>query len=457
MSQLPRVVVIGAGFGGLHAARELAGAPVEVTLVDRQNYHLFTPLLYQVASSLLSPADIAFPIRSVFRSVPNVRYRQGEVVDVDLRSRVVALADGEALHYDYLVVATGSTTNYFGNARIAERALGLKNLPEALELRNQILACLEAASHETDEEELERLMTFVIVGGGPTGVEYAGALSELMRLVLGRDYPIAPERCRIVLVEARDRLLSAFVPELGRYTEERLAGMGVEVKTGVLLADVGDEAVDLSNGERIGCRTLVWSAGVQGAELAVSPGTSRTKGGRFEVDDGLGIHGVDGAFVIGDVASARGPDGELPMLSAPAIQQARYAARAILDLVAGRDPRARGPFRYRDKGIMAVIGRNAAVAQVGRMTFTGFFGWVAWLLVHIYFLIGFRNRLAVLWTWCWNYLRRDRPVRILSSSPPPRLIVQARLRNLVTGDAAPMSRRAPATTDSKSDQARRPA
>ncbi|MBI4955113.1 MAG: NAD(P)/FAD-dependent oxidoreductase [Myxococcales bacterium] len=436
-----RVVVVGAGFGGLQLARALAGAPLEVLLVDRQNYHLFTPLLYQVASSLLNPSDIAFPVRAMFRDAPNVRYRQAEVTAVDLERRRLELGGGERLEYDYLVLATGSTTNYFGNASIEARALGLKNLPEALELRNHSLACLEAASHEPDAAERARLMTTVIVGGGPTGVEYAGALSELMALVLDGEYPIPRALGRIVLVEAQERLLAAFRPELGRYTEERLAAMGVEVKLGVRVTEAHDDHVLLSDGTRVESRTLVWSAGVRAADVEEPLPVPHARGGRLEVDAYLRVGGFAHAFAIGDLAGARDDGKELPMLSAPAMQQGRFVARYLRDVAAGRDPERRGPYRYQDKGIMAVIGRNAAVAELGGMTFTGFVGWAVWLLVHIYFLIGFRNRLAVLWTWWWNYVRRDRPVRIISSSPPPRLLEQERLRALVVSDTGPRSLR----------------
>ncbi len=415
--QRRRVVIVGAGFGGLECAKKLDGGPLDVLLVDRNNYHVFTPLLYQVASSLLNPSDIAYPIRRVFAGSPNVRFQQAEVIDIDLSARAVVTAAGETIAYDRLVIAAGSTTNYFGNRSIEQRALGLKTLGEALQLRNHILTCLETAAATPLRDEQAAWMTFVIVGGGPTGVEYAGALAELMRLVLAGEYPTITVEPRIVVVEGRDQLLGMFSERLGRYTEERLEKLGVEVITGALVKAVRGDRVELSNGETVRHKTLVWSAGVKSEAIADVDGIPRAAPSRrIDVDDHFRVRGTRGAFAIGDIAGARNDGTELPMLSAPAMQAGRYVADFILAHVEDVDtdtPRL-APFRYLDKGSMATIGRNAAVCSIGKLELTGLLGWLGWLVVHIYYLIGFRNRLVVLWSWCWNYLLYDRPVRIIT-------------------------------------------
>jgi NADH dehydrogenase len=423
----PRVVIIGAGFGGLECAKALDSSSVDVLLIDRHNYHLFAPLLYQVASSLLNPSDIAYPVRRVFRGSPNVRFRQADIGEIDLNGRAVVTSEGETIGYDYLVVAIGSTSNYFGNQAVATRAFGLKNLGEALQLRNHTLRCLEEASHASDEAGQKRWMSFVIVGGGPTGVEYAGALAELMRLVLPAEYPDIRVPPRIVLVEGRDRLLAAFSPKLSRYTEERLGSLGVEVMLDRLVTEVDDDGVVLSDGARIESHCLVWSAGVkpEGTSLEL-PRRERSK--RIEVDAYLRIEGHRDAFAIGDAAAVEQDGGELPMLSAPAMQQGRYVAKLIRDhLGRGGEELNGAPFSYVDKGTMATIGRNAAVCSIAGLELTGLLGWLAWLVVHIWYLIGFRNRLVVMWTWSWNYLRYDRPVRI---------ITRAKARTLAEGGTA---------------------
>ena len=411
MRPVPKVVVIGGGFGGLQCAKALRGRPVEAVLVDRQNYHLFTPLLYQVASCLLNPAEITAPLRKVLRDAPNVRYRRGEVAHVDFDGKRVHLADGAILDYDYVVVATGSANNYYGNDAIERHALGLKDLGEALQLRNHVLECLERATQTTDADERRRMLTFCIVGGGPTGVEYAGALAELVRLVLPHEYPeMPPSDVRIVLLEGADRLLSMFVPRLSAYARRQLEHMGVEVRTDTLVASADDKGVVLRDGTEIATASMVWTAGVRPNDV-VHDGAPR----RLEVDDHLRVVGAEGAFAIGDVAAGYDKRGKvLPMTSPPAMQAGRYVARHILD------GGARRPFRYRDKGALATIGRRAAVGQVWRFRFRGFIGWLAWLVVHLYYLVGFENRVQVLLRWGWYYLRLDRPVRvILQADPPP--------------------------------------
>ena len=405
----PRVVVIGGGFGGLQCAKALRSEAVDVVLVDRRDYHLFTPLLYQVASCLLNPSEIAAPLRKVFRNAPNVRYRQGDVVGIDLAAKRVQLADGAALDYDACVIATGSVSNYYGNAEVEHYSLGLKDLAEALQLRNHVLECLERAAVETDAETRRHLLTFCIVGAGPTGVEYAGALGEFVRLVLPREYPeFTAAEIQIVLLEGGERVLPTFRPRLSRYALRELERRGVEVRCGTLVASADEHGVVLRDGTELVTATMVWTAGVRPNDVLDDPPK------RIEVDDHSRVVGADGAYAIGDVAAGIGRHHDvLPMLSPPAMQAGRYVAREIVDGPAGH------AFRYRDKGTLATIGRRAAVGQVGPLTFTGFLGWIVWLVVHLYYLIGFENRIRVLLRWAWYYARLDRPVRIILRSDPP--------------------------------------
>jgi NADH dehydrogenase len=398
-----RVVVVGAGFGGLECAKALRGEAVDVLLVDQHDYHLFTPLLYQVASCLLNPSEIAAPLRKVFRGAPNVRFRLGEVVHVDLEGKQLTLADSSHLDYDYCVIATGSVTNYYGKEAVAKHALGLKDLGEAIELRNHVLECLERATTTLDPEVRRRHAAFCIVGAGPTGVEYAGALAEFVRLVVPDEYPeLASSSVRIILLEGGDRILPSFKPRLSAYAHRELEVRGVEVRLGALVDSVDDAGIVLHDGSELATSTMVWTAGVRPADvLELSPR-------RIPVDDHFRIAGATGVYAIGDVAAGLGPRREvLPMLSPPAMQAGRYVAREIVD---GPSPRS---FRYRDKGSLATIGRTSAVGQVGPLTFTGFIGWVVWLVVHLYYLIGFENRLHVLLRWAWYYVHLDRPVRMI--------------------------------------------
>ncbi len=418
----PRVVIVGSGFGGLQCAKALRGEPVDVTLVDRQNYHLFTPLLYQVASCLLNPSEVTAPIRKVLRGAPNVRYRQGDVTDVDFARKQVRLADDTTLEYDALVLATGSVTNYYGNEAVESEALGLKDLGEALQLRNHVLDCLERAAATPDPDERARLLTFCIVGGGPTGVEFAGVLAELVRLVLPHEYPeFPPSDVRIVLLEGGDRVLPTFKARLSEYARRQLEQRGVDVRPNSLVASADNRGVVMRDGTELPTASIVWTAGVRPTHVSAHPGVLQTEQERLVVDGHLRIVGVDQVYAIGDLAAVPGRSGRtLPMLSPPAMQAGRYVAREI----------ARGPtrnvFHYRDKGTMATIGRHAAVAQMGPIQLTGVFGWVAWLVVHLYYLIGFENRVRVMLRWGWYYIRLDRPVRSILRADPPRAEAQIR-------------------------------
>jgi NADH:ubiquinone reductase (H+-translocating) len=406
----PRVVIVGGGFGGLQCAKALRGKPFDVLLVDRRNYHLFTPLLYQVASCLLNPSEITAPLRKVLRGAPNVRYRAGDVAAVDFERKCLRLDDGVELPYDHLVLATGSVTNYYGNESVGDHALGLKDLGEALQLRNHVLECLERATTAPTDEERRRLLTFCIVGGGPTGVEYAGALAELARLVLPREYPeLSASPLRVVLLEGGGRLLPMFVPRLSEYARRELERRDVEVRTNTLVASADDGGVVLHDGTRVETASMVWTAGVRPNDVVHEVPQ------RLAVDDHLRVVGAKNVFAIGDAAAAHDQHGNLlPMVSPPAMQAGRYVARHIVDRGARRG------FRYHDKGTLATIGRRAAVGQVGRLRFRGFVGWVVWLVVHLYYLIGFENRVVVMLRWAWHYVRLDRPVRIVVRADPPR-------------------------------------
>jgi NADH:quinone reductase (non-electrogenic) len=410
---LPRVVIVGSGFGGLQCARRLAGKPVDVLLLDRHNYHLFTPLLYQVASSLLNPSEIAYPVRTVFRGARNVTIRLAEVTGADLRAGVVRTASGPDEPFDYLVVATGARVNFFGQDAIAARAFSLGSLPDAFDLRNHVLARFEAAT-TADLPTRQRLLTFVIVGAGPTGVEYAGALSELVRLMAGRDYPgIGRADVRILLLEGGNRVLPAFPPALGEDARRRLQRLGVTIRTGVMMQSADDASVTLSTGETVPCGTLVWAAGVRPNGLDEGLEVPRAKAGRIAVDDCLRVPGHERVFAIGDVAAFVQDGQPLPMLAQPAIQQGRAVAGMILRDLAGKPPI---PFRYRDPGIMATVGRNAGVARIRGISLKGWLGWVSWLAVHLFFIIGFRNRVAVMLRWAWNYFFYDRPIRFIAAA-----------------------------------------
>jgi NADH:quinone reductase (non-electrogenic) len=407
----PRVVIVGAGFGGLRAARALRRTPVDVLLVDRNNYHLFQPLLYQVATAGLEPEQIAKPVRAILRGQRNFDFRLADVSGVDFAGRRLLTGDG-AIAYDYLILATGAQTNFFGLAGVAEHALTLKDIPDAVRIRNHVLACFEQAMFEPDAERRRALLSFVVVGGGPTGVEMAGSLSELIRLVLVKDYPrLNLKDVRILLLEAGDRLLAGFTPRLSEAAAATLWKKHVEVRHGALVVDFDGASARLKSGEVIPARTLIWAAGARAAPLTGQLGIPTAHLGRVVVGPTLQLAGHPEVFVVGDSAflEAQGPS--LPMMAPVAIQMGETAAANIRRALAGRSPE---DFRYRDPGTLATIGRNAAVARIHGISFKGFPAWVVWLVVHLIQLIGFRNRLFVLTNWAWDYFFYDRAVRLIT-------------------------------------------
>jgi NADH dehydrogenase len=408
----PRAVIVGAGFGGLRVARGLAGVAIDVLVVDRHNYHCFQPLLYQVATAGLEPEEIAHPIRATLRDVPNVRFRLASVRGVDLAARQVLTDDG-AIAYDYLVLAAGSTTNYFGLNQLATTVFGLKDLNEAVQLRNHLLECFERAVAEPDPAQRASLLTFVVAGGGPTGVEFVGALAELIRLVLAHDYAgLDLNVARVVLVEAGPSILTTLAPSLQEAALRAVRGKGVEVRVNAAVAGFDGQEVSLANGESISSHTLVWAAGVRATALGDALGVAVDRAGRVLVTPTLQLPGHPELYVIGDLAHCEQDGKPLPMVAPVAIQQAALAAANIRRQISGAAPL---PFVYQDRGTMATIGRNAAVAQLGRLRLTGFAAWVIWLVVHLLQLVSFRNRVLVLINWIWDYLFFDRAVRLITS------------------------------------------
>jgi NADH dehydrogenase len=414
------VVIVGAGFGGLAAAKRLAGRAVDVTLVDKRNHHLFQPLLYQVATAALSPADIAAPIRSILARAHNVRVLLDEVTGVDAAHRRVALASGGSLEFDWLVLATGARHSYFGREDWATHAPGLKSIEDATEIRRNVLLALERAETETDPERRRALLTFVVIGGGPTGVEMAGSIAELARRSVSSDFrTITPHCSRVVLVEAGPRILPGFPPELSARAEGALRRLGVELRLGHPVTEVGAGALR-AGGERIDAGTMVWAAGVQASPAAEWLGAARDSAGRVMVDADLTVPRLSTIFVIGDTAAVTGPDGRtLPAVAPVAKQQGIYVADRILG-------RRTGAFAYRDYGNLATIGRNHAVIDWGRLRLSGFVAWLIWSVAHILFLVGFRSRLAVGLQWLWNYLTYQRSARLITGdiavqpAPSPR-------------------------------------
>ena len=409
---VPHVVIVGGGFAGLNAARRLAHRDVRVTLVDRRNHHLFQPLLYQVASAVLSPADIAMPLRSILRDAPRVRVLLAEAQAVDPAAQRVTLDAGDALAYDALIVAAGARHSYFGHDEWEALAPGLKTLEDALEIRRRLLLAFEAAERAEDGAERAALLTFVIVGGGPTGVELAGAFAEIARHTIARDFrAIDPTHARVILLEGGPRLLASFPADLAATAARSLARLGVEVRTSAQVTRITHDAVWIG-GEQIRSRAVVWAAGVEGAALGRSLGVPTDRAGRVTVEPDLSVPGHPEIFVAGDLAAFPLPAGEmLPGLAPVAMQQGRAAADNAWRRLRG-EPTV--PFRYRDRGSMATIGRAAAVAAIGRLHLTGLLAWLAWLGVHIVYLIGFRNRFLVLVQWAWAYVTWQRGARLIT-------------------------------------------
>ncbi len=410
-SRRPTVVIVGAGFGGLRAARALRKAPVDVVLLDRHNYHLFQPLLYQVATAGLEPEQIAKPVRAILRGQQNFEFRMVQVTGVDWVARQV-ITDNGPVSYDYLILAVGGETNYFGMDSILRHGFGLKGVVDAVAIRNHVLRCFERAMLEPDAERRRALLTFVVVGGGPTGVEMAGALSELIRLVLVKDYPrLNIKDVRVLLLEATDRLLASLPARLREAAAETLWRKHVEVRFGAAVQDSDGARVTLKGGEVIPARTLIWAAGAQAVALTTQLGLPTARQGRVAVTPMLEAPGHAEVFVIGDAAYLEYEGAPLPMMAPVAIQMAETAAHNIERRLRGEAPL---PFRYKDPGSLATIGRNAAVAYIGGIAFKGFLAWAVWLIVHIIQLIGFRNKLFVLMNWAWDYFFYERAARLIT-------------------------------------------
>jgi NADH dehydrogenase len=412
----PHVVIIGGGFGGLYAARALQRARVRITLLDRRNHHVFQPLLYQVAMAALSPGDIASPIRWILRRQKNIEVLLADVRAIDPARSTIVLADGE-MTYDYVIVAAGATHAYFGHDEWRRTAPGLKTLEDALDIRRRVLLAFERAERETDLTRRQALLTFVVVGGGPTGVEMAGALAEIAQLSLARDFRhFDPSSARIILLEAGPALLAAFPESLREAARADLLRLGVIVRTGTPVTSVAPGVVAAGQ-DTIAAETVIWAAGVSASPLGATLGVPVDRAGRVLIEPELTIPGYKNVFVIGDLASLKGEDGQpLPGVAQVAIQMGKHAARQVLR---GIERQPYRPFQYNNLGNMATIGRNSAVADFGWMTLKGYFGWLAWLFVHILNLIGFRNRIVVMVQWAWSYFSYQRAIRLITGDLPP--------------------------------------
>ena len=407
----PHVVIIGGGFGGLSAAKALRKAPVRVTVVDRHNHHLFQPLLYQVATATLSPGDIASPIRWILRHARNTRVWLGDVQTIDLKNRRITLADGASIAYDYLIIATGTSHTYFGHDGWAAHAPGLKTLEDALAIRRRILVAFEQAERETDSARQQRLLTFVLVGGGPTGVELAGTLAEIARQTRSEFRNIDTHRTRIVVIEAGPTILPSFAPALRDAARRSLSRLHVEVRENTRVTGVDDGAVMLG-AERLEAGTILWTAGVAASPLTLTLGVPLDRAGRVIVERDLSVPGHAEVFVIGDAAACLDAQGhQLPGVAQVAIQGGTHAARTILRRIRGESSQ---PFVYHDRGSMAIIGRGSAICDLRGLRFSGPIAWLAWLFLHIFELIGFRNRLVVMIEWATAYFTRQRSVRLIT-------------------------------------------
>ena len=412
ITDIPKVVIIGGGFGGLEAAKNLSRAPVKVTLVDRKNHHTFQPLLYQVATAVLSPGQIASPIRRILRKASNVEVILGEVTEIDVESNNASLKDGTSLPFDFLIIAAGARHSYFGNDEWEEKAPGLKTIEDALEIRRRVLLAFELAEKEAIETGMHTALNFVVIGGGATGVELAGAIAGIARQALAKDFKAIDTReAKVTLLEGSDRVLGSFSPELSDHAKEDLESLGVDVRLNSFVTDIRRGQVKVGN-DWMDASVVLWATGVAASPLGKLPGADNDKSGRVLVEPDLTVPGQSGIFVIGDMARVENEDGSLvPGVAPAAMQMAESAAANILRDLAGK-PRV--PFRYIDKGSMATIGRNKAIVEVGRLKLTGFIAWVGWLFLHIIMLIGFRNRLLVLTEWIWAYFTRERTARLIT-------------------------------------------
>jgi NADH:ubiquinone reductase (H+-translocating) len=415
----PQVVIIGAGFGGLQTAETLRRVPIDITVIDRHNYHCFQPLLYQVATAALSPAEIAWPIRHILRQQKNATVFMAEVTGIDAPGRVVTTQAGQ-FPFDFLVVATGAADSYFGHDDWAIFAPGLKSIEDATRIRRRILSAFELAELTDDESKRRQFLTFVIVGGGPTGVEMAGAIAEIARQTLARDFRrIDPRTSRIILIEAGPRLLPTFSEKHSDYARDSLTAMGVDVMTSSPVTHCDAQGVELANGKRIEAGTIIWAAGVVASGASTWLAAEHDRAGRVIVRPDLSLPGYEYIFVIGDTAAVQGTDGRtVPGLAPAAKQMGRYVGKLIAARIAGR---TLPPFQYRNEGTLATIGRRAAVVELGRIQLKGFLGWLFWSAVHIYFLIGIRNRFVVAVNWLWNYITFKRGARLITDVPPPRV------------------------------------
>src|SRR5688572_16158153 len=405
-------IVVGAGFAGLNAAKALANREsLQVVLVDHRNHHLFQPLLYQVATAGLNPSDIAVPIRVQFRGAPNVEIHLGRVDGVNLEKHIV-FGEGHEIRFDYLILACGARHSYFGHPEWEEFAPGLKTVEQATEMRRRMLVAFERAENELDPEIQRAYLTFVVVGGGPTGVELAGAIADISRTAMQGDFRrIDPAQARIVLLEAAPRVLTSFSDDLSERARRDLAALGVDVRTNAKVDAIDAEGVTIG-AERLAARTVFWAAGVQAERVAMTPPIETDRASRIKVNDDCSVPGYSNVFVVGDMASLEMAPGQLvPGVAPAAIQAGEHAARMILRDLAG-EPRR--PFVYEDKGTLATIGKSRAIGQIGRVKLTGRIAWFAWLLIHVYQLIGFRNRLAVLFNWAWNYMFSKRGARLIT-------------------------------------------
>jgi NADH:quinone reductase (non-electrogenic) len=407
----PHVVIIGAGFGGLNVARQLRNAPVQITLIDKQNYHLFQPLLYQVAIAGLLPSQIAYPLRTIFRDQKNLTFQLGEVTGINFEARYVSM-NGSVIAYDYLVIAVGAETNFFGMDSIEQDGFEVKDIQKAVRTRNHLLRMFEQASREADGEKRRAMLTFVVVGGGPTGVETAGALAELINHVMVKDFShLNLDEARVILLEANDHLITPYPHELRHATFHLLRREQVEILLNTKLVNFNGQTVTLGDGRQIATYTLIWTAGIKAAPILESLEVERAGAGRVRVNSTLQLPQHPEVFVVGDAAYLLNGEGQpLPMLSTVAIQQGKVTAQNIWRIISGKQPEL---FYYKDLGLLATIGRNAAVARIWGMSFSGFIAWVIWVFLHIYRLIGFRNRILVFVNWAWDYIFYENQIRLI--------------------------------------------